>query len=127
MKHIKNRLKYALITLFVVIIGLASRHFSHYLPEWINFWLGDSLWAVMVYFIFRSILITSSLRQAAIYSLLFSYAIEISQLYHSAWIDTIRHTRFGGLVLGFGFLWSDMVAYTVGIAMAVVVDYFLTQ
>ena len=41
--------------------------------------------------------------------------IEISQLYQAEWINNIRHTTLGGLILGQGFLWSDMVAYTVGV------------
>lgn len=57
----------------------------------------------------------SSLRVAGT-ALLFSYAIELSQLYHAPWIDGIRHNRIGGLILGFGFLWSDVLCYSVGIA-----------
>jgi hypothetical protein len=43
--------------------------------------------------------------------------VEISQLYHAPWIDSIRQTTPGGLVLGFGFLWTDLVCYSVGIAI----------
>ncbi len=35
---------------------------------------------------------------------------------HAPWIDGIRNTTLGGLVLGFGFLLSDLVCYLVGIA-----------
>ena len=49
-------------------------------------------------------------------SLVLAFAVEVSQLYHSPWIDGIRSTTLGGLVLGFGFLWSDLVCYLVGIA-----------
>ena len=34
-------------------------------------------------------------------ALLFSYAIEFSQLYQAEWINALRHTALGGLVLGF--------------------------
>ena len=33
-------------------------------------------------------------------ALLFSYAIEFSQLYLAEWINALRHTASGGLVLG---------------------------
>lgn len=49
-------------------------------------------------------------------SLVLAFAVEVSQLYHAPWIDGIRSTTLGGLVLGFGFLWSDLVCYLVGIA-----------
>ena len=54
-----------------------------------------------------------------------SYLIEISQLYHAPWIDAIRATALGGLVLGFGFLWSDILCYTVGVLLGIIVDGLL--
>ena len=54
---------------------------------------------------------------ACVLALVFSYLIEISQLYHAPWIDAIRSTALGGLVLGFGFLWSDILCYTVGVLL----------
>jgi len=58
----------------------------------------------------------------ALVSLLFCYLIEISQLYHAPWIDAIRNTRLGGLVLGFGFLWTDIIAYTMGIGIMLAIE-----
>jgi len=58
-------------------------------------------------------------------SLAFSYCIEISQLYHDTWIDAIRGTTLGALVLGHGFLWSDIVAYTVGIVLCSLADFLI--
>ncbi len=52
----------------------------------------------------------------------FSVAIELSQLYHASWIDSIRQTTLGGLILGFGFLWSDLACYAVGVVLGVLVD-----
>ncbi len=52
----------------------------------------------------------------------FSVAIELSQLYHAPWIDSIRQTTLGGLILGFGFLWSDLACYAVGVVLGVLVD-----
>ena len=49
------------------------------------------------------------------------YGIEISQLYQAPWIDATRATRLGGLVLGHGFLWSDMVCYSVGIGVGALI------
>ena len=52
----------------------------------------------------------------------FSVAIETSQLYHAPWIDAIRRTRPGALVLGYGFLWSDLACYAAGVALATAVE-----
>ncbi len=50
-------------------------------------------------------------------SLATAFVVELSQLYHAPWIDSIRQTTLGGLVLGFGFLWTDLLCYSVGIAI----------
>ena len=53
--------------------------------------------------------------------------VETSQLYHATWIDSIRQTTLGGLVLGFGFLWTDLACYAVGIAIAAVIEWWASQ
>jgi glycopeptide antibiotics resistance protein len=121
----RNRLLYLALIVLTVLAGLASRHFSSSLPRWITLYLGDALWALMVFFGFAFLFKRKSTLWIAAATLLFSFAIEISQLYHAPWIDSIRHTRIGGLILGFGFLWSDLVFYTAGIVLGVVVDKFL--
>ena len=54
----------------------------------------------------------------------FSVVIELSQLYHAPWIDSIRHTTLGGLILGFGFLWSDLACYAVGVGLGAAIETF---
>jgi hypothetical protein len=50
----------------------------------------------------------------AMAAFLLSAAVETSQLYHAPWIDGIRATLPGALLLGSGFLWSDIACYAVG-------------
>jgi hypothetical protein len=107
----KNRLNFLLFALFLIPIGLVTRTYGN---EFMKLYVGDSLWGMMIYFGFRFLFPSQSLK-AFWFALTFCYLIEFSQLYHAHWIDTIRHNRLGGLVLGFGFLWSDLVAYFVGI------------
>jgi hypothetical protein len=107
----KNRLKFILFALLLIPIGLATRTYGN---EFMKLYVGDSLWAMMIYFGFRFLYPTQSMK-AFWFALMFCYLIEISQLYHEDWIENIRQNRLGGLILGFGFLWSDLVAYFVGI------------
>jgi len=51
-----------------------------------------------------------------ILSILFAFTIEFSQIYQADWINEIRNTKLGGLVLGYGFKVSDLIAYSVGVA-----------
>lgn len=111
----RNRYIYSLLVLITISAGLASRHFPGVLPHWILLYLGDTLWALMVFLLFGFIFHKKSVLWIAIAALAFSYCIEISQLYHAPWIDALRSNSLGGLVLGFGFLWSDLFCYTVGV------------
>jgi hypothetical protein len=120
----RNRIVYAFMILIVIILGLASRRYSDNLPYLIGTYAGDTLWTLMVFlllgFLFPSL---STLKVAAI-ALLFSFCIELSQLYHAPWIDEIRQNRFAALVLGRGFLWSDLVCYSVGVAIGAMAELF---
>lgn len=118
----RNRLHYLLLIFLTVALGLASRHYSTLLPVWINDYAGDALWALMVFWGFGFIFTQKRTLHIAALSLLFSYGIEISQLYHAPWIDAVRANRLGGLVLGFGFLWSDIVSYTIGIIVGIICE-----
>ena len=45
-----KRLKYLLLTLFVVMLGLLSRKMSACTLDFVKLYLEDILWAMMVYF-----------------------------------------------------------------------------
>ena len=55
------------------------------------------------------------------------YLIEILQLYKADWIQAIRHTRLGGLILGFDFVWSDIVCYTVGVLIGAFLEKLMLR
>lgn len=121
----RSRLVYLLLIAFVIALGLASRAEAvrDYVPDFMRAYAGDTLWALMVFlgvgFLFPQL---STWRVAAI-ALGLAVLIECSQLYHAGWIDALRQTRLGGLILGFGFLWSDLVCYAVGIACGMAVEW----
>ena len=117
-----RRLLYLISAGAVLVLGLASRRFGAYLPSFVAEYAGDTLWALMV-FLGISVLAprTRMSRRAAI-ALATAFLVEVSQLYHAPWINSLRHTPLGGLVLGFGFLWSDLACYTAGVALGVVLE-----
>ena len=113
-----NRTNYFFITFFVVLLGILSRKIDA-----IPLFFGDILYAVMVYFGFRILFINGNDLTKILFPLLLCYLIELQQLYHNEWINSIRDTTFGHYVLGQGFLWSDLVCYTFGVAMAFWIDW----
>lgn len=122
-----KRVLYFVITSLVMIMGLLSRKFMFIFPKNIAPFIGDMFWAMMVYFGFRFLLPKLALLKSFNIALIFSFAIEISQLYQSDWVNTIRKTTIGGLVLGHGFLWMDLISYTIGIIIAVIIDKALSN
>lgn len=118
----RNPFTYFFLVTTVMILGLSTRLFSAYFPNWINLYLGDALWALMIFFLLALLFRARETRWITAGALLFAFSIEISQLYHSPWIDALRKTRMGGLVLGYGFLWSDLASYTVGIGFGFLME-----
>lgn len=116
------RITYGCFIVITIIIGLLSRHFA-----FVPLFIGDILWALMIYFIVRFLFVDNPVKFIVIVSLLFCYVIEFSQLYKAPWINNLRHTLFGRLVLGEGFLWSDLLCYTFGVVIGVWVDRLIKQ
>ena len=107
----KRKILISLIGIVVLIpLGLYSRHIT-----WLPKETGDALWAMMVFCFWRIILVKSKLRIVAIVSLAHSFIVEFSQLLRWQWLVSFRNTFVGHMMLGQGFLWTDLVAYMIGI------------
>lgn len=119
---IRNRILYGLWILLTIGAGLASRHFKAYFPLWVGDYFGDVLWALMVYFIVAFLSKNFKSYEVALFSLLFSYAIEISQLCQAALLNHIRSYKLGALILGFSFSWSDILCYTIGVSVGFLIE-----
>ncbi|MCY9697840.1 ribosomal maturation YjgA family protein [Paenibacillus alginolyticus] len=122
-----SRIKYFLAIITSVVVGLSSRTFSGLIPHFIAKHAGDVLWASMVYFGFRFFFVKRSLTWAVGISAIFSFAIEISQLYKAEWIIEIRNTVLGALILGKGYVTVDLIRYVIGIAIAFWIDKYWLQ
>lgn len=122
----RNRIIYGLLTTGVLLLGLASRRFFGEMP-FVKTYVGDALWALMVFFGIAMLFNRWSTKAVALATLLFSFSIEISQLYHAPWIDSLRATRLGGLVLGFSFVWTDLLCYSVGVIIGIITEAYLSS
>ena len=121
----KKRILYLFMTILVIVLGLISRQylFNIDMPTYI----GDILWGAMVYFGFRFLFTKAKLRISFILALLYSYITEFSQIYQGEWINSIRNTIFGALILGYNFSVLDLIFYTVGIIIAVLFDILVLK
>jgi hypothetical protein len=107
----------------VACLGIGSRRFAGHLPGFVAAYAGDTLWALAVFLGIGLLLPTASTRRVALLALAFSIVIEVSQLYHARWIDSIRRTTIGGLALGFDFVWSDLACYAVGVGLGILIEW----
>ena len=108
----KLRICYLSGTVVLIALGLLSRR-----VKFVPAACGDALWAMMVYCCFRIVLIRKPMIISAVAALITSFAIEFSQMLTPDWLVKIRSTFLGHMLLGQGFLWSDLLAYTIGIAV----------
>jgi Protein of unknown function (DUF2809) len=100
----RSKFLYGLALLATVALGLASRKFPGLFPASLGKYPGDALWALMVFLLWAIILPGSSTQRLAAYALLTSYVDEFSQIYQAPWINGIRATTIGHLILWIRFL-----------------------
>ena len=101
------------------LLGLASRRYAAGLPAWVGAYAGDALWALLVYWLAGAWQPGWLARRRALVASAFALSTELSQLAQAPWLWALRHTTLGALVLGQGFLWSDLLCYALGIALGV--------
>ena len=118
---------YLPIMLVITAFGLPARMIQDRLPGWYVQYFGDYLWAMLVFFVFALALQRISTLKVAILTLLFTYFIELTQLFHPPWLEYLRSIKVLALILGFTFLWSDIAAYTLGILTGALIDYLLIR
>ena len=118
---------YLPIMVVITVFGLPARMIQEQLPQWYVQYFGDYLWAMLLFFGFALILQKVSTFKVATLTLLFTYIIEVTQLFHPQWLEYLRSITLFALILGFTFLWSDIVAYTLGISTGALIEYFLLQ
>lgn len=117
---------YVALVCLTIGAGLATRLYPGFFPAFIARYAGDTLWAAMVFWILALGWRRAGTGWLAAGAMVIAFAVEFSQLYHAAWIDSIRRTRIGAVVLGSDFLWSDLVCYSVGAGIAAGLDVLIT-
>lgn len=115
-KSFRIRFYWLFCVALLIAAGLLARKNAAFFPRFLADYLPDTIWAMMVYCGF-GVLLGAKAKVQALCALCFAWGIEFSQLYHAPWIDAVRSTTIGHLVLGTGFLWSDLICYAAGITI----------
>lgn len=118
----RNRALYAALVLAVIAAGLASRKFPGLLPAPLGKYPGDALWALMVLLLCGMARPRWPVGRVAAVALATCFAVEFSQLCQADWLDAIRRTTLGHLVLGSTFHPPDLLAYAVGVSVGAALE-----
>lgn len=118
----RSRLLYVLLGALVTATGLLWRSGLLPLSSFVSKYGGDALWALLVFVGFGFLFPRASTLRITVISFCFAWAIEFSQLYHAPWLDSIRSTKPGHLVLGSTFNAPDLLAYALGILLGALAE-----
>ena len=125
--HARSRLGYLLLATATIVVGLATRRFPGFVPEFLGKYPGDALWALLVFglwgFVFPA---ASGVRKAAL-ALAVSYAVELRKLDQAPWLVGFRQSTLGHLVFGQVFTWQNLIAYAVGVALGAAGECFVVR
>ena len=128
--NVKNKLAgravFACAIVLLCVTALWARRVNGYAPDFFNTYYPDTAWTMAVYCGFGMIF-NRGVRINLPAALTVSYAIEISQLFSTPFLSAARSTVIGGLILGYGFLWSDIICYTVGALICFIAEMLIKK
>ena len=122
MRNPRKRIGTIMVAVLVAGVAISTRRYGAWYPTLVRTYGGDTLYAVFVYIMLCALWPRGRVVTLGALALLGCFGVEFSQRLEWGWLASLRDTTVGGLILGHGFLWSDMVCYTVGVALAMGVD-----
>lgn len=119
---VRSRAWYAAAVAATIAAGLGSRAIAAQLPWWLAKNAGDALYATMMFWGVGLVAPRATTARVAGVALAVCWAIEASQAYRAPWLDAVRATTPGRLVLGQGFHAFDLVCYAIGVGLAAALE-----
>lgn len=114
----------AWLCLSIIVCGLALRLYGLGLglPVFVVKYGGSMLWGAMVFFLAAIAASRLSRPNIALVSAVIAVCVELFRLVHAPWLDAFRLTMAGALLLGRIFSPWNMLAYGIGIMLAMLLD-----
>lgn len=125
-KQFLRRLIFACAIIILCVSALLARKAAGYSPNFFNTYYPDTAWTMAVYCGFGLIFNRGKIFNLSA-AIITSYIIEISQLFSMPLLSAARSTVIGGLILGYGFLWSDIICYTVGALLCFTAEILINR
>jgi hypothetical protein len=115
--------RYFLFALLLFIIEVLIAVFVH--DDFVRPYVGDYLVVILMYCAVRTFIKATPL-PVAIAVLVFAYMIEVLQYFHIVDRLGLAENTFAKTVIGYGFSWIDIFAYTLGIISVLVIEWINT-
>jgi len=113
---------YAALAIGTIIAGLEVHlHGDAFAPPSRDV-IGDMLWAAMIAWWIGAITPRTSLSTRSVVAVAICFMVEVSQLFSTPTLDMLRRTTAGQLSLGTGFDSRDLLAYSVGVLVAALLE-----
>jgi hypothetical protein len=116
--RLRQRAPYVLAAILVIAVGLLTRWPAISIPPALAKYLGSVLWGAMVYCALRACWPDARPRIVVVIAIVLAAGVEVSQLWHTPWLDAFRRTTIGVLLIGRYFALADIAAYSAGILLA---------
>jgi hypothetical protein len=111
--------KYFAIAVLILVIEIIIAKFVH--DQIVRPYIGDLLVVILIYCFVKSFFNTPVIK-TAIAVLLFSYLIETLQFFKLVTRLGLQDSAFWKTVIGTSFAWIDLLAYTIGIFLVIIVE-----
>lgn len=124
---LKRRLIYLICFMLIIPIGLATRKYGQYMPALVSTYGGDVLYATCWFFFLRIFIAKTPVWKVALFACFICYVIEVLELVQTPWMKKLQHTPPLGLILGYGFNWSDLLCYTIGCTVGLLLGLLIER
>jgi hypothetical protein len=101
----------------ITLIGLGAKFYPGPGRRWLNDTFGGTPYEIFWILLIAIIFPRAKAIYIAIGVLIATCSLEFLQLWQPAWLQTIRGTLLGRLILGNTFSWSDFPYYFIGCAL----------
>lgn len=113
--------------MFTVILFITEVLIALFLHDsFVRPYVGDFLVVILIYCFVKNFLNISVIK-LAIATLLFAYLVEMLQHFQLVNYLGLQNSQLAKTILGSSFEWSDMLAYTLGIILVVLVEKYRSK
>jgi hypothetical protein len=116
-------IKYLLLT---VLLFITEVIIAVYIHDAIIRPFGGDFFVVILIYCFVKTFVNAPVNNTALAVLLFAYLVEISQYFHLIRIMELENSKAARIIMGTSFSWADMLMYTLGITLVVMLEHGFT-